>query len=302
MHATTAIDRFLAAGLGRWAEARMRRHLSRCERCRGYYDEQLVLHRALAGDPAAPTAGELERMVGRALRGAGAPARASIEKPQAPAALAWHPVRWAMAAAAVVIVTGALVVGFSPRAPAARVVRAEGLRADGVALLPGAELPAGLFVEVGREGLAELALVRGGRVRVFPGSALSLAARGETVELDRGRIWCDIDPKVAPFEVRTGEARARVLGTSFVVERFGAAATEVRVARGKVEVEDVGGRGRVLLSSGQKSRVAQGAAPSPPARYSPDADRSAWQGFMDGLRRVGRWIGDSLQKGLELFE
>ncbi|MFN7133766.1 MAG: TonB-dependent receptor plug domain-containing protein, partial [Myxococcales bacterium] len=154
-------------------------------------------------------------------------------------------------------------------------------------------------------GVGALALdYRGGSVRVFPNTVLSLSPRGSEVRLLKGKVWCEIERVGEGFRVRTADAEARVIGTSFVVEAQPGKATEVRVVHGEVEVEDLQGRGRVAVRANEKSRVPAGEAPSPVTRYSPQEDVSAWERLLRdlgraierGLRRAGEFIGDVLKK------
>jgi ferric-dicitrate binding protein FerR (iron transport regulator) len=123
--------------------------------------------------------------------------------------------------------------------------------------------------------------------------------RGEVVELRAGRVWCEVDRGRGAFEVRTDGATARVLGTSFVVEREEQGDTEVRVMGGTVEVEDHRKGGRVLVTAGQKSRVHAGAPPSAVDRYREEDDRDAWNDLLRELGRKLRRVGKLLDRLLE---
>jgi hypothetical protein len=77
-------------------------------------------------------------------------------------------------------------------------------------------------------------------VEVGPQSAVRLAgddAHGISVQLDTGRVECDVAPRRGrpPFLVEAGAVEVRVIGTHFVVTRAGDAVT-VDVQRGRVEV------------------------------------------------------------------
>ncbi|MBN2498970.1 MAG: FecR domain-containing protein [Deltaproteobacteria bacterium] len=224
---------------------------------------------------------------------------------------------WAHASAlvAAVVVVLILVAGLAwtlhapavPRAPvlAARLVKGRNLSLDGVAVeskaAPNTVVRAGSRLEVKKNGIAELSLERGGIVRVFPGSSLTLSGPGERIQLDRGKIWCLVERAGNTFAVQTDTARVRVVGTSFVVERQRSGETEVRVMRGEVEVEDSGKRGSIRIKGGWKTRVSPGNPPGPPRRYNPRRDRSDWERFLDellrGIRRAVKKVKD-LVKGL----
>ncbi|MBI5482285.1 MAG: zf-HC2 domain-containing protein, partial [Deltaproteobacteria bacterium] len=109
MHRRSTIDRYLAGDLPDAAEARLRAHLSGCARCRAYFDEQIALLRALAGDASRPTPAEGVRMVRRALASAGLSLPpAGGPTPRAERRASWL-LRPAAAAAAVCVLIGAAV-------------------------------------------------------------------------------------------------------------------------------------------------------------------------------------------------
>ncbi len=305
MHRRAEIERYLARGLSEKAEARLRRHLRKCRRCREYYDRQVVLLRALTGDPATPTAAETDRLVGLALRGAGLDVQdRKRTEPGLSDRIVWaSPLRLAGAAALILLVAVGAIWLLAAPTEAARVVRGRGLILDGepvdLKATPGLIVSAGQKIEVGSRGVAELSLMRGGKVRVFPGSALSLSGPGERLDLAGGRVWCLIDPGGGPFAVRTDSAEARVVGTSFVVERRPSGETEVRVMEGEVEVEDAGARGTVRLQGGQKTRVAPDQPPGQPHRYNPRRDRIDWERF---LRRIRRGIERAVREVRDFVE
>ena len=295
MHRRSAIDRYLAEGLPEKAEGRLRAHLARCEGCRRYYDEQVLLLRALAGSSSQPTAADARRMEKLALAKAGVvlsePKKADRVQVLVDRLL-WMPRSYlAAGAAAVLLVAGALLL----RGPtlAGRVVAAEDARVEGRAAAEGMAVPSGAEVEVAQGGAMEIALERGGRVRLFPGVRMALTPRGEVVELEAGKVWCEVDRTGGVFAVRTDTAEARVLGTSFVVEKQ-KAATEVRVVSGSVEVEDARRRGRVLVKGGQKTRVAPESAPAAVSRYAGE-DRIEWE-------RLVRSLGRGFRKGIEALK
>jgi FecR protein len=81
-------------------------------------------------------------------------------------------------------------------------------------------------------------------IDVGPTSAVRLAgddAHGITVTLDRGRVECDVAPRLGrpPFAVEAGSVEVRVIGTHFAVTRAGDAVS-VDVQRGEVEVASSG--------------------------------------------------------------
>lgn len=316
MHLKGDIERYLAEGLPAAAEQELRQHLRTCEECRSYYDEEVRLRRALAGAPQQPTGAEDRRLRRLILTQAG------LEQPplRAPEKRAWgervfgQPWRFAVpAVAALALLIGLWVV--YPLRPAsapvpavsstnkthgetalsARITQAKDVTVNGAPVKAGAEVGAGAVVAVGAEGVAELELVRGGRARMFPRTRLKLSPRGEVIALDDGRVWCDIEPQRGRFAVQTERGEARVLGTSFVVEKLpGAAAdAEVRVMSGVVEVEDIGHRGIVRVKEGQRTRLLYDAAPERPLHYDAQLDRSDWE---QAWRKLGREVERTLRK------
>jgi len=316
MHPRAAIDRYLAEGLPVEDETTLRDHLRSCAECRDHYDRQVLLYRALAGDPDAPTAAERERTLRLTLQRAGlAPPE---PKPAARAGL-WDRLLWAPAPAlglgaalVAALVVGAIWLARAPSADrsattepvvAAHVKEGRGLVLDGAPLGPkaarGAAVLAGRGIEVGQGGIAELTLVRGGAVRVFPGTRLLLFGKGDGVLLSGGKVWCLVKSGGRPFLVRTDVAEAVVLGTSFLVEENQAGETDVRVVEGTVEVRNVEGGEAVRVQGGRQTHVAAAAPPNPPRRYDPDPDISDWESFWreftDGFKRAMRRLGDLLE-------
>jgi hypothetical protein len=298
MHPSASrIDRYLSEGLPSRAEGKLRDHLRACRVCRDRYDQQVILLRALSGDAQVSTKQEDKRMVRLALQAAGLP---PVQEPEERRSIPYIPVP-ALAAAAVllVVLTLGLWLALRPAEPviAAHIVKAKSLTLDGVAadtrIFGEIPIRAGEMLAVEKKGFAELALARGGTVRVYPQTALSLSGPGERVDLGLGKVWCIVKPSDKPFVVRTDIAEARVVGTSFVVERERSGDTEVRVMKGEVEVKNVKKKEKVRVRSGRKTRVAADRPPSPPRHYDPDDDESQWDAFLRELKRgVKRAIKD----------
>lgn len=292
MHPDRAIDRLLSDGAAEALAGSVRAHVAGCARCRARYDGQVLLLRALAGSVRRATPAEDARMVRRALAAAGATSPTSAAK-EVPAPF-WLDLRrlvvgLSFAAAAVVL---AVLAGTLLRSgPAARLVTAHAVLVNGQPAAAGAALAAGARLEVPRTGLAELALDRGGRVKIFPGTRVVVGRRGEIVQLEAGRIWCQLDRNGRPFAVRTDQGEARVLGTSFVVEHAKGDETEVRVLEGTVAVEDNAHRGTVKVHGGQKTQLRPRAPPTPPQSYA-EHDRSDWAaGLRSLVEKIGRGVG-----------
>lgn len=76
--------------------------------------------------------------------------------------------------------------------------------------------------------------------------------RGVIVELDVGRVDCEVEPRPAraPFLVRAGQVEVVVVGTAFGVERDAGGAVRVDVTRGVVRVRD--GTAERELLAGQR--------------------------------------------------
>ena len=308
-----AMQRYLAHDVSAAAERRTRRHLVGCARCRARCDEESALLRALAGDARRATPAEDARVVRQALAAAGL----SLPRPQRSLfdAIVDAPVRFALVAAAILVllVGGGIGIGGAIHgarrqpaiakrpsgAPAAAdnvagtLAMARGVTVDGKPATSGDVVAAGSEVAVGAHGLAELDVVRGGRVRLYPGARVALSVRGERVSLERGKVWCQVDKGRGRFAVRTDRAEARVLGTSFVVDRAASGDTDVRVIEGTVEVEDADRRGSVRVRGGQRTAVVARSAPSEPRSYDGHSDSDEWKRFFDEL---GRALDDAFKK------
>ena len=299
MHPSASrIDRYLQGGLPPRAEGKLRDHLRGCKSCRDRYDDQVVLLRALAGDEEIPTKQEDERMVHLALTAAGLP---PAQEPEERRSIPYIPVP-AFAVAAVlllVVLSLGLWLALRPAEPviAAQLIKARNVTLDGVAadtrIFKKIPIRDGEMLAVEKRGFAELMLARGGTVRIYPRTILSLYGPGERVDLGMGKVWCIVKPSGMPFLVRTDVAEARVVGTSFVVEREKSGETEVRVMKGEVEVKNVNKEKKVRVRGGSRTRVAADQPPSPPRRYDPKDDESQWDAFLRELKRgVKRAIRD----------
>jgi hypothetical protein len=299
MHPSASrIDRYLQVGLPPRAEGKFRDHLRGCESCRDRYDDQVVLLRALAGDAESPAKQEDERMVRLALAAAGLPPE---QEPEEQRSIPYIPVPSFAAAAVVLLVVLTLGLWLALRPAemviAAQLIKAKNLTLDGMAadtrIFKKIPIRAGEMLAVEKSGFAELALAQGGAVRIYPRTVLSLSGPGERVDLGMGKVWCIVKPSGKPFVVRTDIAEARVVGTSFVVEREKSGETEVRVMKGEVEVQNVEKEEKVRVRGGSQTRVAADQPPSPPRRYDPEDDESQWDAFVRELKRgVKRAIRD----------
>ncbi len=314
MHARGAVDRFLLDGLSRRAEARMRDHLRGCDGCQAYYDEQVSLLRALAGAPDRPTRAELARLahIDEDVR-----ATAPSLWQRLASVLAFHPLRTALGACAVVLLIVAATVGgrlvhttrvataatpdsvehLAP-VPAATIVRATAATLDGLPVKEGTSVPSMAVLVVAEGGLVEAELVRGGTLRVFPSTTLSLLPRGEQVVLAHGKVWCIVDTGKGPFLVTTPQGAAEVLGTSFIVDASADDATDVRVVEGKVAVTDAEDRGTVVVRAAETSRLTADARPTP-ARRGSGTDAAEWQRAFD---RFFKDLGRGIQRGIDSLQ
>ena len=102
------------------------------------------------------------------------------------------------------------------------------------------------------------------------GSAIVAAGdddHGIVLVVERGSVTCTVAPRLGrpPFVVQAGEARVRVVGTRFTVERLGEGA-RVDVDHGVVEVS--AGSDRVTLRDGQAWTTPFAVAPVAPVRRS----------------------------------
>lgn len=101
------------------------------------------------------------------------------------------------------------------------------------------------------------------RIVLSPGTRFRLRRKGTLLELLEGTVKLSVKPRAGrPLDVVTDEARVRVVGTQFIVERLAGAhpRTNVSVEEGRVEV--TGPEGVVMLQPGQSKSL--GAAPSEP--------------------------------------
>jgi transmembrane sensor len=112
----------------------------------------------------------------------------------------------------------------------------------------------------------------------------------------RGEAYFAVPPRTdtPPFEVRTDDARVRVLGTRFVVRTWGAG-TEVYLEEGRLRMTAQAPRPSLRLTSGQRASVSpEGRVTSPTA-----APRSLYLGWLDRTlnfeRRPLRKIVDELE-------
>src|ERR1700674_1568705 len=292
MHPDRAIDRLLSGEATAPLAESLRTHLAGCARCRARYDGQILMLRARAGSVRSATPAEDGRKVQRALAGAGfGPPRSAAKTPAASFGFDLRRLAVGLSFAAAAVVLVVLAGMFLRSRPAARLVVAHAVLVNGQPATTGAALAAGARLEVPRTGLAEGALHRGGSVKIFPGTRVVVGPRGELVQLEVGRIWCQVDHNGRPFAVRTEHGEARVLGTSFVVEHAEGEETEVRVLEGTVAVEDAGHRGTVKVHRGQKTRLREQAPPAPPRSYV-EHDRSDWANSLRELfQKIGRGVG-----------
>jgi ferric-dicitrate binding protein FerR (iron transport regulator) len=186
----------------------------------------------------------------------------------------------------------------APEMLAGRLTQARRTTLDGQPASVGAEVRAGAALHVGPGGHAEVALERGGRVRLYPRAEARLQGSGDEVALASGRVWCQIDSGRGGFRVHTEEADARVVGTSFVVERQ-AGHTDVRVMQGAVDVQDAGKKGSVRVKARERTRVEKRTAPSRVRRYAPDSDSGDWDRMLTDIRRALQKTGRAIERGLK---
>ncbi|MBK6684659.1 MAG: FecR domain-containing protein [Deltaproteobacteria bacterium] len=148
------------------------------------------------------------------------------------------------------VVTVSLVEGSAQALPKKAVGEAEtGPPSDGAwrALKIGQNLQEGDAVRTGEKGKLELKLADGSRLRLGPGSTITLNAshlgeggsRQVSVSLWVGRLWAKVAKKVggdSSFEVETHNAVAGVRGTSFAVLAQADLSSMVKVYTGTVGV------------------------------------------------------------------
>ncbi|MBI1948501.1 MAG: FecR domain-containing protein [Deltaproteobacteria bacterium] len=315
MHPRSAIERYVADGLPEADERALRQHLKACAECQAYYDRQRVVLRALAGDVNQPTREEIKLQGALAARAVFPDNDGAARRPHRTLAelvdrLLWAARRsWALGAAGAVAVVLLVVLvpkggGDGAMPLAAVVTNSSSATVAGQTLEEATELRALDVIEVPKGGALELALVRGGTLRVFPNSRLALGARGESVALEYGKVWCLPEEGKGGFEVTTSTATVRVLGTSFIVDA-GDDKTDVRVVSGSVEVSDSDEQGTVILQKEESTRVERGQRPSPARRATAAADTIEWQRFFGdivkgidrGVKALDRAIQRELQKG-----
>lgn len=284
MHKRAVIDRYLDAGCSPAAEERLRAHLRECDACRAYYDEQVLLRRALSGGLAAPTPAEQQRVAQRALRAAAPLPTHRMDLSRVADFVIFEPRRtaWVAAVAVLAVVVGLVVV---PAPRAAVIVRGADVTVNGKPVTEARVLRGGDTVRVAPQGVAVLELERGGTVRMYPDTTVQVHRRGHRLTLPAGRVWCLIDKGKGTFVVHTPTTKATVLGTSFVVDHdTSQGTTEVRVMEGRVRVADRTREGQVEVEGGYKTRVREGTKPSPPEKYDPKKDKFDWEKFFEALR------------------
>jgi hypothetical protein len=113
-----------------------------------------------------------------------------------------------------------------------------GVLASSMASRPESDLVAPSHLETGAS--ASQITIGGATLDISPRSELDVSgdeARGIIVLLERGRVECDVSPRIgkAPFVVQAGHVSVRVVGTRFSVIRAGGDVS-VAVTRGTVEV------------------------------------------------------------------
>lgn len=167
-----------------------------------------------------------------------APAGRRRGRPRTRPVTAWWPLA---AAAAVLLLAGAILWPTRPEPPTIRLVTGE-LAQAGRRLETGARIPLPTdHLLAGGTG-AELALDPGVRIGAGPDASLALVDGGR-IELASGRVRVEVDgAQVARLAVGTDELLAEVVGTVFTVER--------QDGLSRVQVE----RGRVRVSAGERRR------------------------------------------------
>lgn len=116
-------------------------------------------------------------------------------------------------------------------------------------------------IVTGKGDLRRVTLAEGSAVTLNTDSRIRprIDERQREVDLVEGEALFDVTrDRKRPFVVRAGDARVRVLGTSFTVRRFGDDIVEVTVLEGLVEVGGATGRPRQLLRAGQRTRLLSG--------------------------------------------
>lgn len=312
MHVRRLIDRFVVDELSAKGEDAMRAHLRGCGACRAYFEEQTLLFRALARDPLRATPAEAVRIARRAT-GAEAPAQRALRDAVA-GFLVFEPARaFAGALLVVLLATAGVVVAprqgartasagvvHEPQNPvlAGTVRRAKASSVDGRPLSDGAPIASLSVLVVEEGGLLEVELARGGTLRVFPDSKLSLGPSGEQVVLERGKVWSIVEGGKGSFAVYSPHGTAEVLGTSFVVDATSPDATEVRVVEGRVKVTDAEDRGTVVVAAAQGTRLTPARAPTAPGRSSA-SDAAEWQRVLD---RFFKNLEQGIKRGIDSLQ
>lgn len=113
-------------------------------------------------------------------------------------------------------------------------------------------------ISTGKGDVRRLTLAEGSAITLNTESRLKprIEDRVREVELVEGEALFDVArDRRRPFIVRAGEARVRVLGTSFAVRRFTDGSVEVTVLEGLVELGVAGKESGQLLRRGQRSRL-----------------------------------------------
>lgn len=192
--------------------------------------------------------------------------------------IAWG---WALAAAAILLISGAFLYRAYWAVPAG--VRAEVQSIDGAAylvsdnmdrrIMPGAQLREGQQLRTAGSSRAVLRLSDGSTVEINQRSTLAVDARGHnmTVALDHGAVIVQAAHRTSGhLYVRTPDCRVAVTGTVFSVDA-GLKGSRVAVLQGSVQVAHAGLR--AVLRPGEQLATSDALAPEPLAQqfaWSPD--------------------------------
>ncbi len=226
-------------------------------------EERAQLGRMLANDPAFARRYVRDIRLETALRGM-MKSEAAHEAGLVPARRG--PARWAMAAAALLVLAAGVAVSLWLNAPHDIVLSGE-LRVlrDGepLRLAPGDRLRAGDEAFAG--SIASCRLRDGSQLKLDAGSRLVFdrRARGERVRLalKEGRLFLRVAEGRGRFSIASEHGDIEALGTVFGVETDGNAAVNASVFQGQVAVRSQ--RGELRIGNGQSARVAAGRPPEP---------------------------------------
>jgi tetratricopeptide (TPR) repeat protein len=123
------------------------------------------------------------------------------------------------------------------------------------------------MIRSGDKTRANLVFPDGSLFRLKSNTVLTLVSGG--VKLKVGELWFNLRKQGKRFRVVTPTTVCGVLGTSGIVTTTSDGVTIVKLVKGKLEVSNQAGKGRIILKSGQLTVVPPCGVPTPPCSFDP---------------------------------